>query len=87
MGTIFLVNVYYICVGHYVKLTAYAELRGPPECSKSFLGGKDCPVTPVLLIRLLGRAAFSMTKKKRSLRNENLKQTELQRLKHIGKKG
>ena len=25
----------------YVKLTAYAELRSPRACSKSFLGGKD----------------------------------------------
>ena len=57
-------------------------------CSKSFLGGKDRPMTPVLLISATcARAAFSMTKKKGSLRNENIKQTELRILKNRGKKG
>ena len=37
--------------------------------------------------RLYARAAFAWTKKKRSLRNENLKQTELRILKNRGKKG
>ena len=37
--------------------------------------------------RLSARAAFAWTKKKRSLRNENLKQTELRILKNRGKKG
>ena len=30
----------YVCLS-YVKLTAWAELRSPRACSKSFLGGKD----------------------------------------------
>ena len=36
--------------------------------------------------RLYNRAAFARTKKKRSLRNENFKQTELRILKNRGKK-
>ena len=38
------IEISYIYVGMsvYVKLTAWAELRGPCACSKSFFGGKDC---------------------------------------------
>ena len=38
-------------------------------------------MTPALLISTTRLSSFSMTKKKRSLRNGKLKQTELQRLK------
>ena len=31
----------YVVCRSFVKLTAYAELRSPRACSKSFLGGKD----------------------------------------------
>ena len=48
MGTIFLVYIE-VCLS-YVKLTALAELHGPRAISKSFLRGKNLPVTPVLLI-------------------------------------
>ena len=67
----------YVCLS-YVKLTEWAEWRGPRASSKSFLGGKAWPVTPA-------RAAFSMTKKKRSLRNEKLKANRASE--NRGKKG
>ena len=56
--------------------------------SKSVLGGKIRPVTPILFISTIyARAALAWTEEKRSLRNENLKQTELLRLKNRGRKG
>ena len=42
-------------------------------CSKSVLGGKIQPVTPVLFISTFARAALAGTEEKRSLRNEKLK--------------
>ena len=42
---------------------------------------------PCYSFLLYARAALARTKKKRSLRNGKLKQTELQRLKNRGKKG
>ena len=42
-------------------------------CSKSVLGGKIRPVTPVLLISTISIAALAWTEEKRSLRNEKLK--------------
>ena len=64
--------IYYIC--RYV-------CRGPKKrrrnyvgqtraCSKSVLGGKILPVTPILLYAI---AALAWTEEKRSLRNEKLK--------------
>ena len=55
-------------------------------CSKSYLGGKNLPLTPVLFISTTRYSSFSTTKKKRSLRNGKLKAnrasaTEVQRLK------
>ena len=42
-------------------------------CSKSVLGGKIRPVTPMYSFRLYARAALAWTEEKRSLRNEHLK--------------
>ena len=42
-------------------------------CSKSLLGGKIRPVTPVLFISTISIAALAWTEEKRSLRNEKLK--------------
>ena len=86
-----------ISVGMYVSLSTknmYAKTRGQDyvaqtcTCSKSVLGIKNRPVTPVLFI---SRTALAWTKKKPKknihLEMRNLKQTELQRLKNRGKKG
>ena len=45
-------------------------------CSKSLLGCKIRPVTPMLFIRLYARAALPWTEEKSSLRNEKLKAKE-----------
>ena len=42
-------------------------------CSMSVLGGKIRPVTPVLFISTIRRAALAWMEEKRSLRNEKLK--------------
>ena len=57
-------------------------------CSKSVLGGKIRPVTPVLFISTIhARVALAWTEQMCSLEMRNLKQTELHRLKNRGKKG
>ena len=58
-------------------------------CSKSVLGGKIRPVTPLLFISTIrARAALAWMEEKCSLRKmRNLKQAELHRLKNRGKKG
>ena len=64
-----------MCVGMSVvcQINCVGRIRGPRACSKSFLGGQNLPVTPVLLILTMRKSNFSMTKKKCSLRNEKLK--------------
>ena len=65
----------------YVKLTAQAELRGPRACSKSFLGGKNWPVTPRYWFQLRARAALAWRKRivHEKLKANRASETEEQR--------
>ena len=69
MGTIFLV----VCLLWSKKRRRY-YVGQTPTCSKSVVGGKILPVTPVLFISTLyARAALAWTEEKRSLKTEKLK--------------
>ena len=72
----------YICVSVVCQIT-WNHVNQTRACSKSVLGGKIRPVTPILFVSTIyARAALVWTEEKRSLRKmRNLKQTELHRLK------
>ena len=73
-------------VGQYVcRLKKSGGITWPKcACSKSDLGSHNRPT--VYLFRLYARAALALMKKKRSLRNGKLKQTE-RASENRGKKG
>ena len=65
----------YMCVSVICQIT-WNHVNQTRTCSRSVLGGKIRPVTPVFAyysFRLYARAALVWTEEKRSLRNEKLK--------------